>query len=94
MYKKARFIVKSKHYTKNKKRISNKNLYMLYSQKGAHQGNGNFLTYVQRSEKIFGKHDKISRGCLLYTSNQYQTDYIKWLRVHEMVPPSESTCLS
>ena len=26
--------------------------------------------------------------------NQYQTDYIKWLRVHEMVPPSESTCLS
>lgn len=62
MYRKARFIVKSKHYTKNKKRISNKNLYMLYSQKGAHQGNGNFLTYVQRSEKIFGKHDKISRG--------------------------------
>lgn len=62
MYRKARFIVKSKHYTKNKKRISNKNLYMLYSQKGAHQGNGNFLTYVQRSERIFGKDDKISRG--------------------------------
>ena len=35
---------------------------MLYSQKGAHQGNGNFLTYVQRSERIFGKDDKISRG--------------------------------
>lgn len=25
---------------------------MLYSQKGAHQSNGNFLTYVQRSEKF------------------------------------------
>ena len=62
MRRKANFIVKSGGYTKTGKRISNKNLYYLYSIKGANTGNGNFLTYVQRAERIFGKDEAINRG--------------------------------
>lgn len=73
MYKKAKTIASGKRYTSNGKRISTKNLYGLYSIRGAHgclikekdgkitKHSGNFLTYVQRSAKIFGCHEAIDR---------------------------------
>ncbi len=62
MYRKAKFIVKSKGYTKFGSRISKKNLYNLYTVKGANKGNGNFITYVQRAEDVFGNGEAIARG--------------------------------
>lgn len=62
MYKKIKTIVKSKGYTPKGNKISCKNLYLKYSEKGAKKGNGNFLTYVHRAEDIFGKNEAITRG--------------------------------
>lgn len=62
MYRKAKYIVKCKGYTKNGNRISNKNLYKLYSEKGAHNGKGNFLRYVQRASDVWGENEPISRS--------------------------------
>ena len=62
MYKKLKTIIKNNGYTKNKKRISCKNFYEKYSIKGANIGKGNFITYVQKAEKVFGKDEAISRG--------------------------------
>lgn len=55
LYRKIKTIVKSKGVTPKGNRISYKKLYLKYSQKGENVGNGNFLTYVSRAEKIFGK---------------------------------------
>lgn len=73
MYKKIKTIKKGKGYTPEGKHISAQNLYGLYSVRGAHgcliklkdgktvKYSGNFLTYIQRSAKIFGKHESIDR---------------------------------
>lgn len=74
MYSKAKTIQKSGNYSPKGKHISNKNLYALYSIKGA-QGSwitqvdgtqkwhsGNFLSYVQRATKEFGSHESLERG--------------------------------
>lgn len=74
MYSKVKTIRKSGNYSPKGKHISNKNLYALYSVKGAKgyqiaQGNGkirwysgNFLSYVRRAEKEFGTCESIARG--------------------------------
>ena len=62
MYRKIKTIVKNDGYTPNGNKISYKKLYLQYSKKGAHKGNGNFLTYVERAEAVFGKDEAISRG--------------------------------
>lgn len=62
MYRKLKTIVKNKGYSPKGKRISCKNLYEKYSIKGSNTGKGNFITYVQRAETIFGKNEAINRG--------------------------------
>lgn len=74
MYSKVKTIRKSGNYSPKGKHISNKNLYALYSVKGAKgyqiaQRNGklrwysgNFLSYVRRAEKEFGTCESIARG--------------------------------
>lgn len=73
MYKKIKTIRKGKGFTPDGKHISAKNLYGLYSVRGAHgctikqkdgkpmKYSGNFLTYIQRSAKIFGRQEAIDR---------------------------------
>lgn len=67
MYRKLNTIVKNNGYTYKHKRISAKDLYKKYSIKGAYVTDktkykeGNFLTYVKRAERIFGKDEAISR---------------------------------
>ncbi len=61
MYRKLKTIVKNNGYTKKGNRISNSNVYDKYSVKGAFKGNGNFITYAKRAEKIFGEHEAIGR---------------------------------
>lgn len=58
MGKKAKTIVKQR---RRGKRPSLHNLYMLYSQKGARVGRGNFITYVARAQKEFGSAEPIDR---------------------------------
>lgn len=61
LYRKLNTIVKSGGYTSSGKRISCNNVYEKYSKKGARlkdrDGNikGNFITYVQRAQKVFGE---------------------------------------
>ena len=62
MYRKLNTIIKKKGYTKKKNKISCENLYNQYSIKGANSKKGNFITYVQKAEKIFGKDEAIGRG--------------------------------
>ncbi len=62
MYRKLKTIVKAEGFTKNGNRISCNNLYLKYTRKGAHVGKGNFISYVQRSQKIFGNSESIDRG--------------------------------
>ena len=67
MYRKLKTIVNSKGYTRRGNRISCQNLYEKYSVKGAWKRDvnghikGNFLTYVQRAQKIFGEDEPIDR---------------------------------
>lgn len=73
MYKKVKTITKGRGFTPDGKHISAKNLYGLYSIRGAHgclikqkdgkiiKHSGNFLTYIQRSAKIFGCQESIHR---------------------------------
>lgn len=73
MYKKIKTIKKNGGYTPDGKHISSQNLYGLYSVRGAHGclikqkdgkikvHSGNFLTYIQRSKKLFGKQESIDR---------------------------------
>ena len=60
-YRKARNIVKMSRYTPNGKKISCKNLYMVYSRKGSKKGNGNFLTYVDRASAEYGSKEPIKQ---------------------------------
>lgn len=57
MYRKAKFIARCHGMTKNGTHISCKNLYMKYSIRG--EKAGNFLTYVERTQKIFGESEPI-----------------------------------
>lgn len=60
MYKKIRTINKYRRINKNNKGIGCKNLYNLYSIKGSltkDKKRGNFINYIMRAEKIFGKKD-------------------------------------
>ncbi len=61
MYRKLKTIVKNNGYTKNGHRISCKNIYLKYSIKGANIGNGNFISYVKRAERIFGNEEAIGK---------------------------------
>lgn len=62
MYRKIKTIIKSKGITKCGHKISCKNIYEKYSIKGAYRGKGNFISYVNRAENIFGKNEAINRG--------------------------------
>lgn len=71
LYRKLKTIIKNHGKTKNGHKISFEKVYIKYSIKGANgnkklkekrKRNGNFLTYVKRAEKIFGKGEAISRG--------------------------------
>ena len=57
MYRKARNIVKMGGYTPGGKRISCKNLYLAYSEKGS----SNFLTYVDRAAAEYGSSEPIKK---------------------------------
>ena len=67
LYRKLKTIVKNGGYTSSGKRISCKNLYEKYSVKGARLKDsnghikGNFITYVQRAQKVFGENEPIDR---------------------------------
>lgn len=73
MYSKAKTIKRNGGYSPKGNRISAKNLYALYSRKGAHGyqikqqdgtlrwHSGNFLSYVQRAKRKFGKNELINR---------------------------------
>lgn len=67
LYRKLNTIVKNGGYTSSGKRISCKNVYEKYSRKGARlrdrDGNikGNFITYVQRAQKVFGDEEAIDK---------------------------------
>ena len=64
-YRKADNIIKMGWKTKNRKRISCTELYRVYSKKGAFPSKeewekgerGNFISYVKRAEKVFGKEE-------------------------------------
>lgn len=74
MYSKVKTIRKSGKCSPKGKHISNKNLYALYSVKGAKGyritqkngkikwSSGNFLSYVRRAEKEFGTYESVARG--------------------------------
>ncbi|MBT2289490.1 hypothetical protein J7E73_10170 [Paenibacillus albidus] len=57
LYRKIRTVIKSKGVRKDGTRLSCRNLYKIYSVKGAFQGknheDGNFITYVKRAERVF-----------------------------------------
>lgn len=57
LYRKIRTVIKSRGVTKDGRRLSCRNLYKIYSIKGAYLGknhkDGNFLTYAKRAERIF-----------------------------------------
>ena len=67
LYRKLKTIVKNEGYTSSGKRISCKNLYEKYTVKGAHLKDsnghikGNFISYVQRAQKVFGENEPIDR---------------------------------
>lgn len=67
LYKKIKTIENAKGYSRLGKRISCKNLYEKYSVKGSHlkgkdgKVKGNFITYVQRAQKIFDNEESIDR---------------------------------
>ncbi len=67
LYKKMKTIKKSRGYTPKGNRISCKELYENYSIKGARgkypngKARGNFLTYVQRAQGIFGENEAIGK---------------------------------
>lgn len=61
MYRKAKNIANAGGYTLDGKRISCKNLYQRYSERGADGKPGNFLTYVSRAEKEYGSSEAITR---------------------------------
>lgn len=61
LYRKLKTIVKNNGVTKNGRRISCENVYIKYSIKGAGQGDGNFISYVKRAERIFANEKGVTR---------------------------------
>ena len=61
LYRKIKTIVKAGGVTQKGNRISYRNLYLQYSEKGATLGKGNFLSYVKRAEDIFGDESDVGR---------------------------------
>ena len=61
LYRKAKTITRNGGFTPSGKKISGKNLYERYSIKGANSARGNFLTYVNRAKKEYGKDELIDR---------------------------------
>lgn len=66
MYRKLKTIIKCNGYTHLGHKISCKNLYQKYTIKGAkvrdsHGNFGNFITYVQNAQKIFGEDEAIDK---------------------------------
>lgn len=61
MNRKARTIVRNGGYSRKGNKISAKNLYQKYSIRGAHSGRGNFLTYIERCQNVFGTSENIDR---------------------------------
>lgn len=61
MYRKAKTISKNGGHTSAGKRISCRNIYKLYSCRGAEGKRGNFITYVNRAKKEFGAEELINR---------------------------------
>ena len=67
LYRKLKTIQEQQGYTKKGNRISNKKVYELYSIKGANGKDthnykqGNFISYVNRSQRIFGENEPINR---------------------------------
>lgn len=61
MYSKAKTIAKNGGYSYKGRRISKKNLYKLYSIRGAFCKRGNFISYVERSKGVFGNNEAIDR---------------------------------
>ncbi len=62
LYRKLKTIVRNEGITKYGHRISTENLYDRYSIKGAKKKRGNFITYVNRAEKIWGENEPINRS--------------------------------
>ncbi len=61
LYRKAKTITRHGGYTQSGKKISGRNLYERYSIKGAKSERGNFLTYVNRAKREYGKTEPIDR---------------------------------
>lgn len=61
LYRKLKTIVKSDGITKNGNRVSCKNVYLRYSVKGASIGDGNFITYVKKAERIFKNEKEVAK---------------------------------
>lgn len=59
MYRKAKTIAANGGYTSSGKRISGKNLYKQYSQRGANAGN--YFTYLNNAVAVFGDDENIMR---------------------------------
>lgn len=62
MNRKLKTIIKNDGFSNKGNKISCKEVYRLYSIKGADKRKGNFITYVQRAERIFGNGEAINRG--------------------------------
>lgn len=75
MYRKLKTIVKNNGYTKNRRRISCKNIYLKYSIKGANIGKGNFISYVKRAEQIF-----VDERAIVLVSNRHMQKIRKRLK--------------
>lgn len=67
LYRKTKTIIRKKGVTSHGNKISCQNLYQKYSIKGAYLRNsnghirGNFITYVQRAQRIYGVQEPINR---------------------------------
>lgn len=61
MYRKAKTITNCGGYTHTGRHISCKNLYEKYSERGASGKKGNYLTYINRAQMIFGDSEDITR---------------------------------
>lgn len=61
MYRKAKNVAKMRGQPIRGKTAGCKNLYMVYSKKGAKEGHGNFLTYVDRAFAEYGPDEAIKQ---------------------------------
>lgn len=61
LYRKLKTITKNNAVTEKGRRISCANVYLKYSIKGSSLGDGNFITYVKRAERIFSNEKAVAR---------------------------------